>query len=94
MSQTGRRRYICTIVIKDEEKGHKPKVTVVAAFNNMEAKETLKRKYNILDIEPDYSYKDDLYLSTGIVSVRLAETNTYEDGDDIDRFFRDTEPSI
>lgn len=74
-------RYICSFV-KEVDDELKPNVVVIVAPNNVIARATLVREYNVVNkmISKDRHWFND---QLGIKTIRLSETNTYVDDEGI-----------
>lgn len=81
-----KKRYICTYVklIDNQYKGN---VVVVCAHNDLLAKTTLCEQYGIPPVMIKSSIGE--HSREGIISIRLAETNTYEGASINDNFSDD-----
>lgn len=78
-----KKRYICTYV-KHIDKQYKGNVVVVCAHNELLAKAVLCEENNIPPVIIKSSPGE--HNTEGIISIRLAETNTYEGDSTYDNF--------
>jgi len=73
MTRTGKKRYICSYVKRDNKDGElKPNVVVVAAANPILARVILCQQYGAVDKSIRNNNEE------GIKTIRQAETNIYE----------------
>ena len=84
-----KKRYICTYVKKNNHNQYKGNVVVVLAHNDVGARVALCEQYGIPAVTIKSSMYTYEYTHEGIVSIRLAETNTYEGGSLDDNFSDD-----
>jgi len=83
--RTGKKRYICSFIKKNEIGDCKPNVIVVSALNEIFAKVLLCNTHNIPNVKITPNKHGD-YLTEGIKSIRVSETNTYDGQTETDNF--------
>ncbi len=73
-----KKRYICTFVKKDQNGEFKPNVIVIAAHNEILAQAIICETYHV---PAKFIKRADTgdYDKEGLRTIRLAETNTYEE---------------
>ena len=83
MTRTGKKRYICSFVKKDNQGELKPNVVVVAAMGPIIARAIICQKYGVINKPAARDNSEE-----GIKTIREVETNTYE-GESEDENFSD-----
>ena len=86
MVRTGKRRYICSFVLKNEEDRLVPNVVVIIATNEVIARAQLCLKYNVPNVAIENNFDRE-----GIKKIRLSDTNRYEGEPEGDDFSNDYE---
>lgn len=77
------KRWICSIV-RNVDGQLKADVVVVVARNDVLAKAILCEKYRIPNIKVEYNSVKGTYSGEGYKSIRVAETNTFENDTEYD----------